>query len=130
MLTVELWQISLLWTFQWLPTRFTIKSELLPLDFQLPACGAPVMCYCFLKKNKTLFPKLPSLLAMLQPLRTFYLSLESAKEISSSWPLHFVLLLGYSFPLFTHLVSSSYWFQSHKKAFPDYSILKSYSAIL
>lgn len=125
MLTVELWQIFLLKTFQWLPTRF---NELLPLDFQLPV-GRPqlYLCVCLFL---ILFPKLSSLLAMLQPLWTVYLSLENAKVISPSWPLYFVLLLGYSFPLFTHLIPLSYWFQSHKKAIPNYPILKSHSAIL
>ena len=58
-------EVSRFRTFQWFPTGFRVKSELLPLEFHGPAGRVlpPLWSYC-------------SSLAMLQPQWTLYLSLE------------------------------------------------------
>jgi len=113
-------EVSRFRTFQWFPTGFRVKSELLSLEFHGPAGRVlpPLWSYS-------------SSLAMLQPRWTsLYLSLEQTLVVSTSWPLHCEVLPAEIPCPNLHLHSlTSYRSQSHKKAFPDYPILKSHSVI-
>lgn len=111
--TVASCRSSPLKIFQWLPTGFRVKSELLWLDFHGPIGRASAASLILFHKT------LSSSLSMLQPLWIFFLFLEHAFIIFSSWPLY-CFLAGMFLPTLHSHSLRSYRPQSHRKAFPDY----------
>lgn len=108
--------------FQWFPTGFRVKSEPPPLDFHGSAGRASAASLILFHSTFLLVGYAPSTMDIV--------------FVPGTCLSHFLLMAfalglpaGILLPTLHSHSLTSYRFQSHKKAFPDYPILKSHSVI-